>query len=61
VIIVGLALLGLAATVASWLAIHGIITTAVGVAFCIAAYAGQRKARVAEAAPAQARHASTVG
>jgi hypothetical protein len=31
----GLVLLGLAATVASWLVIHGVITTALGVAFCV--------------------------
>jgi hypothetical protein len=51
---VGLALLGLAATVASWLFIHGIITAAVGIAFCIAAYLGQRKARGAEDIPVAA-------
>ena len=34
--VVGLVLLGLAATVAPWLVIHGIITTALGIAFCIA-------------------------
>jgi hypothetical protein len=58
VILVGLALLGLAATVASWLAVHGVITTALGVAFCVAAYVGQRKGRAAQPAPAQAPQAS---
>lgn len=43
--VVGLVLLGLAATGASWLVVHGIITTAVGVAFCVAAYAGRKKAQ----------------
>ena len=38
--LVGLALVGLAATVAFWLLIHGIIAAAVGIAFCIAAYLG---------------------
>lgn len=32
----GLVVLGLAATVASWLVIHGIITMALGIAFCAA-------------------------
>ena len=57
---VGLALLGLAATVASWLLIHGIITAAVGIAFCIAAYMGQRKARAAEDIPVAAGDRSLV-
>ena len=44
-ILAGLVLLGLAATVASWLVIHGAITTALGVAFCVAAYVGHKKAQ----------------
>jgi len=51
---VGLALLGLAATVASWPLIHGIIAATVGVAFCIAAYLGRRKAQAAETTPVAA-------
>lgn len=54
VTLVGLALLGLAATVASWLLIHGIIAAAVGIAFCVAAYVGRRKAQVAEDIPVAA-------
>jgi nitrate/nitrite transporter NarK len=52
--VIGLALIGVAATVASVLMIHGIITTTVGIAFCIAAYHGHRKAQAAEAIPAPA-------
>lgn len=44
-VLAGLVVLGLAATVASWLAIHGIIATALGVAFCVAAYVGHRSAQ----------------
>jgi hypothetical protein len=60
VIFVGLALLGLAVTVASWLLIHGIIASAVGIAFCIAAYRGRRKARAAEDIPVAAGDSSLV-
>lgn len=56
----GLVLLGLAATVASWLVIHGIIATALGVAFCIAAYVGHNKAQTAQEPSAPARNASPV-
>jgi protein-S-isoprenylcysteine O-methyltransferase Ste14 len=58
--VVGLVLLGLAATVAPWLVIHGIITTALGIAFCIAAYLGHRKAEAGHETPARAHHASAV-
>ena len=51
---VGLALLALAATVASWLLIHGIIAAGAGIAFCIAADLGRRKAQVAEDNPVAA-------
>jgi hypothetical protein len=44
VTLIGLALLALAVTVASWLLIHGIIAVAIGIAFCIAAYIGRRHA-----------------
>ena len=57
---VGLALLGLAATVASWLFIHGIITAVVGIAFCIAAFIGKCKARAAEDIPVVAGDRSLV-
>lgn len=57
----GLALLAVAATVASWLVVHGSIITALGVAFCVAAYTGHKKAQAAQEAPAQARHAAPVG
>jgi hypothetical protein len=56
----GLVLLGLAATVASWLVIHGAITTALGVAFCVAAYVGHKKARAPQDTVAPARAASPV-
>ena len=56
----GLVLLGLAATVASWLVIHGAITTALGVAFCVAAYVGHKKARAPQGTPAPERPASPV-
>ena len=56
----GLALLGLGATVASWLVIHGAITTALGVAFCIAAYVGHKNAQAPHEIVAPARHASPV-
>jgi threonine/homoserine efflux transporter RhtA len=56
----GLVLLGLAATVASWLAIHGIITTALGVGFCVAAYVGDKKATAGREPAARANHASSV-
>ena len=45
VTLVGLALLGLAATVASWLVVHGIITTALGAAF-VSGVRGARRARL---------------
>ena len=45
------ALLGLAATVASWLVVHGIITTALGVALCVAAYMGHKRAQAAPEVP----------
>ena len=61
VTLVGLALLGLAATVASWLVVHGIITTALGVAFCVAAYVGHKRAQAAPEVPTPARNASAVG
>jgi threonine/homoserine efflux transporter RhtA len=51
VTLVGLTLLELALTVASWLLIHGIIAAAVGIAFCIAAYTGQRKTHEGGAMP----------
>jgi hypothetical protein len=60
VTLAGLALLGVAATVASWLMVHGIITTALGVAFCVAAYVGHKRARVAQELPTPARNASAV-
>jgi len=47
----GLVLLGLAATVASWLVIHGAITTALGIAFCVAARVGHKKAQGGHKAP----------
>jgi hypothetical protein len=56
----GLILLGLAATVASFLFIHGIITTALGFAFGVAAYVQNKKARNAAEVPAQLRHAAAV-
>jgi hypothetical protein len=56
----GLVLLGLAATVASWLVIHGAITTALGVAFCVAAYAGHKKAQAPQETVAPERPASLV-
>ena len=54
-------LLALAATVASWLVIHGAITTALGVAFCVAAYVGHRKAQAAQETLAAKRPASVNG
>ncbi len=51
VIFVGVTLLALAATVASWLLIHGIIAAAVGIGFCIAAYLGRRNIQAAEDIP----------
>ena len=59
-ILAGLVLLGLAATVASWLVIHGAITTALGVAFCVAAYVGHKKARTPQETLAPERPASPV-
>jgi hypothetical protein len=59
-ILAGLVLLGLAATVASWLFIHGAITTALGVAFCIAAYVGHKEAQGPQATLARERPASPV-
>ena len=56
----GLVLLGLAATVASWLVIHGAITTALGVAFCVAAYVGHKKAQAPQESVATERPASPV-
>jgi hypothetical protein len=56
--VAGLVLLGLAATVASWLVIHGAITTALGVAFCVAAHVGHKKAQAGRKNPAGARHVS---
>ena len=56
----GLVLLGLAATVASWLVIHGAITTALGVAFCVAAYVGHKKAQAPQETLAPERLASPV-
>jgi hypothetical protein len=50
-ILAGLVLLGLAATVAPWLVIHGAITTALGVAFCVAARVGHNKAPAGHKAP----------
>ncbi|MGH2862216.1 MAG: hypothetical protein ACRDLT_12035 [Solirubrobacteraceae bacterium] len=58
----GLVVLGLAASVASWLVIHGIITIALGIAFCAAAYVGHKKrqsvAGAQQKTPGQARSAS---
>ena len=59
-ILAGLVLLGLAATVASWLVIHGAITTALGVAFCVAAYVGHKKAQAPQETVAPVRPASPV-
>jgi peptidoglycan/LPS O-acetylase OafA/YrhL len=56
----GLVLLGLAATVASWLFIHGAITTVLGGAFCVAAYVGHKKARAPQETLASERPASPV-
>ena len=56
----GLVLLGLAATVASWLLIHGAITTALGVAFCVAAYVGHKKDQAPQETVAPERPASPV-
>ena len=56
----GLVLLGLAATVASWLVIHGAITTALGVAFCVAAYVGHKKVPTPQELVASERPASPV-
>ena len=56
----GLVLLGLAATVASWLVIHGAIATALGVAFCVAAYVGHKKARAPQEVLAPERPVSPV-
>ena len=47
--VIRLVLIGVAAAVASVLMIHGIITTTVGIAFCIAAYIGYRNGQAAEA------------
>jgi hypothetical protein len=52
VTLVGLVLLVVAATVASWLFIHGVITTALGPGFGVAAYVEHRKARRGGAIPA---------
>jgi drug/metabolite transporter (DMT)-like permease len=60
VTLVGLALLGLAATVASWLVVHGIITTALGAAFCVAAYVGHKRAQAAHEVPASTRDTTAV-
>jgi hypothetical protein len=60
-ILAGLALLGVAATVGAWLVIHGIITTGLGVALCVSAYVARKKAQTARETPAQARNASLVG
>ena len=60
VIFVGVTLLALAATVASWLLIHGIIASVVGIAFCIAAYLGRRKAQAADDIPVAAGNSSLV-
>ena len=51
----GLVLLGLAATVASWLLIHGAITTALGVAFCVAAQVGHKNGQAGHKTPSGAR------
>ena len=59
--VAGLVLLGLAATVASWLVIHGAITTALGVAFCVAAYVGHKKAQAPQETVAPERPASVNG
>ena len=59
-ILAGLVLLGLAATVASWLVIHGAITTALGVAFCVAAYVGHKNSQTPHETVAPARPASPV-
>ena len=56
----GLVLLGLAATVASWLVIHGAITTALGMVFLVAAYVGHNKAQTPHETLAPERPASTV-
>ena len=56
----GLVQLGLAATVASWLVIHGAITTALGVAFCVAACVGHNKAQAPQETPAPERLVSPV-
>jgi hypothetical protein len=60
VTLAGLALLGMAAIVASWLVVHGIITTVLGVAFCVAAYVGHKRAQAAQEVPTSARNASAV-
>ena len=56
----GLVLLGLAATVTSWLVIHGAIATALGVAFCVAAYVGHKKAQAPQETFAPERPVSPV-
>ena len=60
-ILAGLALLAVAATVASWLVIHGIIITALGVAFCVSAYVARKKAQTARMIPVREPKASPVG
>lgn len=43
--LVGLVLLGVALTGVPSLVIHGILATALGIAFCVAAYTGHKKAQ----------------
>jgi hypothetical protein len=60
VTLAGLVLLGVAATVASWLLIHGILTTALGLAFGVAAYVEHKKAHRRHEVPAQSPGVSPV-
>lgn len=56
----GLVLLGAALTVASWLVVHGILVTAVGIAFGVA-YLASKRAQATEEPVAQDQSASPVG
>jgi hypothetical protein len=57
----GLVLLGLAATIAPWLVIHGAITTALGVALCVAALVGHKKAQAGHKTPTEREMSSVNG
>lgn len=59
-LVLGLAVVGLAMTVASWLFIHGVIATLLGVAFCVGAHVRDKNTRTAEEVPAAERPVSVV-